>query len=453
MTTQNQTIFTFDGNPFKGVDVSAAGRQVVNQPNELNDFVIAEDTFAIDALDFAIQDGATFVNGSVEELTALAGTNANIVVIQTAFPNAGAAATAIAGTGVASGEGVFVYFNQNLQINRLVYSSDLGDPTADISILANIRTLTGDEALNALPSFTPANFFFQGENLFGSNGADNLFGAGGEDTIDGLDGNDIISGFGANDTLAGGLGDDLIFGGDGDDVLRGDLNQRSAQNNINGGDDTLFGGAGNDRIGGKSGDDALFGEAGNDELFGDRGNDLLNGGAARDTLTGGTGDDTFLFDGDRFDGVDVSAPGRQVVGEEDFITDFSFANDTYQFNAADFGISDDLSFVALDGNAPGAAVPSGANVIVLLNSDNDNNAATPFNAGLAANQIADLTSEDGAGFFVYFNSGLQLNRLVYSSNLNDASADLKILARQTDLVGQAAIDARADFSADNFSFV
>jgi len=39
---------------------------------------------------------------------------------------------------------------------------------------------------------------------------------------------------------------------------------------------------------------------------------------------------------------------------------------------------------------------------------------------------------------------------VYSTNLSDASADLKILSRQTDLVGQDAIDALSNFSADNF---
>ena len=50
----------------------------------------------------------------------------------------------------------------------------------------------------------------------------------------------------------------------------------------------------------------------------------------------------------------------------------------------------------MDGNAPGAAISPGANVIALLNSDNDNNPTTPFLAGTAANQIANLTSEDGA---------------------------------------------------------
>jgi Ca2+-binding RTX toxin-like protein len=291
------------------------------------------------------------------------------VVVQGAFANAGAAATEIAGTGVASGAGVFVYFNQTLQINRLVYSADLGSATADISILGNIRTLTGDAAQNALSTFTAPNFLLAANTV---------------------------------------VGDD--------------------NNNV------------------------LLGTAAQDFIDGRGGNDLIDGGAASDTLTGGAGENTFAFSGDPFDGADVSLPGRQVIGNEDFITDFDFAQDKYQLNAADFGVSGDVNFVALDASAPDASIPTGANVIVLLNADNDNNPATAFNAGTAASQIATLANEDGAGFFVYFNSGLQLNRLVYSTNLNDPTADLKILSRQTDLTGQSAIDALTNFSVANFEF-
>ncbi|MEO1522357.1 MAG: calcium-binding protein, partial [Cyanobacteria bacterium J06633_2] len=200
---------------------------------------------------------------------------------------------------------------------------------------------------------------------------------------------------------------------------------------------------------GDDGNNTLIGTSGRDVIDGLGGNDIIDGLGSSDTLTGGDGADTFAFSGDPFDGADVSAPGRQIVGNEDFITDFDFANDQYRFNADDFGV-DSLNFFALDGTAPGAEISGDANVIVLLNSDNDNNPDTPFLAGTAAAQIAELTTDDRAGFFVYFNSNLQLNRLVYSTNLSDASADLKILSRQTDLVGQDAIDALSNFSADNF---
>lgn len=361
--------FIVNGSPFNGVDVSADGRQVVNQPSELNEFIIADDRFVLSANDLGITRPSIFVNGTVEDLTNSTIATGNIVVVQGTFANAGAAATAIAGTGVASGAGVFVYFNQNLQINRLVYSANLGSATADISILGNIRTLTGDAAQNALPTFTTTNFLLAASTVVGDGNSNGLVGTSAQDFIDG----------------------------------RG-------------------------------------------------GNDLIDGGAASDTLAGGAGADTFAFSGDPFSGADVSAPGRQVVANEDFITDFDFTQDKYQLNAADFGISGDVNFVALDANAPGASILTGANVIVLRNSDNDNNPATAFNAGAAANQIANLVNKDGAGFFVYFNSNLQLNRLVYSTNLNDPTADLKILSRQSDLTGQAAIAALANFSAANFEF-
>ena len=77
------------------------------------------------------------------------------------FANAGVAASAIADTGIADNAGAFIYFNDNLQINRLVYASDLGDSTADISIIGNINSLSGNDALNALPEFKKNNFAFQ----------------------------------------------------------------------------------------------------------------------------------------------------------------------------------------------------------------------------------------------------------------------------------------------------
>lgn len=126
--------------------------------------------------------------------------------------------------------------------------------------------------------------------------------------------------------------------------------------------------------------------------------------------------------------------------------------DTYSFNAADFGIEGDVSFAAVDLSAEDAAIPAGANVIIVLNSDNDDDPETPFLAGTAAAQIADLVDEPGPGFFVYWNSNLGVNRVVFSEDLSDANADLKIVSRHTDLTGSDAVDALADFSADNFAF-
>ncbi|VEP11362.1 conserved hypothetical protein [Hyella patelloides LEGE 07179] len=168
---QGSDSFVFDDDPFKGDQNVIADddvRQVVNQPYELDDFTIADDLFVIDAQDFNIEGSVELVNGTIDELTGLAQgvTDANVVVVQDGFANAGAAASAIAETGVAQDAGAFVYFNENLQINRLVYSEDLGVGTADISILGNINTLNGDDALNALPEFSEDNFAFQNETGF-----------------------------------------------------------------------------------------------------------------------------------------------------------------------------------------------------------------------------------------------------------------------------------------------
>jgi hypothetical protein len=106
-------------------------------------------------------------------------------------------------------------------------------------------------------------------------------------------------------------------------------------------------------------------------------------------------------------------------------------------------VSDPLAFLS----AFGASVPpSGVNVIVLQDTPD------PFNAGLAANLIASQVTAPGPGFYIYFNSGLDMPRLVFSADLSDNTADLKILARMTNLFEQAGLDALPTFSESNFLF-
>lgn len=159
----------------------------------------------------------------------------------------------------------------------------------------------------------------------------------------------------------------------------------------------------------------------------------------------------FLFDTDPFAGTTaLTDPGRQIIGNELFINAFNFDTDAFVFDNGVFDIGPDISFFnGLAGDIPDAAF----NVIVLQSIDNDNNPATPFLAGTAANLIAASIDVDGAGFFVYHNSNLGLNRLVYSTNLNDATADLRIIARLTDQPGADAIGVLPSFSAANFRVV
>lgn len=134
-------------------------------------------------------------------------------------------------------------------------------------------------------------------------------------------------------------------------------------------------------------------------------------------------------------------------GQERFLASFDLATDRFVFNPGAFGISTLSFFSGLAADLP----TGGANLIVLQTTDNDGNPATPFGAGTAANLIAAAVEEDGAGFFVYHNSVLGVNRLVFSTNLNSNTADLAILARITSPTGAAAIEHLQQFSTDNFA--
>ena len=158
---------------------------------------------------------------------------------------------------------------------------------------------------------------------------------------------------------------------------------------------------------------------------------------------------TFTFSGDPFAGNPApTTPGRQVVGGEPSIA-FSPATDVFSFEGSFFAFVNSIAFA----NGPIASIPAaGTNVAVLRTFDDDANAATPFGAGNAANLLADRITTPGAGLFIYFNSGLDLARLVYSADLSDNTADLKILARMTNLTGAAGRDAMQEFTAADFTF-
>lgn len=155
----------------------------------------------------------------------------------------------------------------------------------------------------------------------------------------------------------------------------------------------------------------------------------------------------FRFDTDPFAGsTALTTPGRQVVGGESFIG-FDPATDVFSLDSSVFGAGPSVLFF----NGLANAIPnSGVNTIVLQTFDNDNNSATPFAAGNAADLIAARVTTSGPGFFVYFNQGLDLPRLVYSTDLSDNTADLKILFRMTNLVGQSGRDEIPMFTAANF---
>jgi len=151
----------------------------------------------------------------------------------------------------------------------------------------------------------------------------------------------------------------------------------------------------------------------------------------------------FTFSTDPFEGSDaITTPGRQIVGGENFIN-FSIATDVFLLTSPEFGVSNPVQF----GNDLAANLPtSGLNVIVLQDTPD------PLAAGSAANLIAAQITTPGPGFFLYFNSGLGMPRLVYSTDLSDSTADLKILFRLENLTGQGGRDALPTFTESNFAF-
>ena len=150
---------------------------------------------------------------------------------------------------------------------------------------------------------------------------------------------------------------------------------------------------------------------------------------------------------DPFEGTTaLTTPGRQVVMNELFVPVFNILTDEFVFDPVIFGVSS-LSFV---NNTIDNIPTSGVNTIVLRTFDDDNNTATAFGAGNAANLIAARLVTPGAGFFIYFNQGLDLPRLVFSTDLNDNTSDLKVLARLQNLGGVNGQNQLANFEADNF---
>jgi len=156
---------------------------------------------------------------------------------------------------------------------------------------------------------------------------------------------------------------------------------------------------------------------------------------------------TFTFNTDPFAGTTALAtPGRQVVGGEFFIT-FNIATDVFVLDSTVFGVGNDVLFA----NNVAAGLPaSNVNIVVLESFDDDNNPLTPFGAGNAANLIAAQVDTHGPGFFIYFNQGLDLPRLVFSTDLSDNTADLRVLFRMLNLTGQAGRDALPGFTSSNF---
>ncbi len=270
------------------------------------------------------------------------------------------------------------------------------------------------------------------ENIIGSDADETLFGNQENNVIRGGAGDDRIHPFGGVDFVDGGEGTDtLLLNGEPEGITI-DFETGIAGTNTFVNFENANGSA--------SGGDVILGDEGVNVLNGIGGDDVLNGRGGQDQLIGGDGADTFQFSGDAFNGVDVSAEGRQVAVLPDEIVDFAIAEDRFQVDGEDFSL-ELLTFA----NGLAAELSGDANVLVLQDSF--------ANAGAAASAIAandDLTADEG--LFVYFNENLGINRLVYSNDLDD-NGDISVLANLTNLEGDDALAALSTFTADNFDLI
>lgn len=154
-STVNAATILFDTDPFAGTNaLTTPGRQIVGNPGTDFTFNIGSDVLAFDIGTFGVNQ-ISFANGLSGDIPA---TGVNFVVLQDGPPlGAGAAASAIAATITSPGPGFFIYFNTNQDLPRLVYSTDLSDPDADLAILGRFPNLGGSAGFALLPTITAIN--------------------------------------------------------------------------------------------------------------------------------------------------------------------------------------------------------------------------------------------------------------------------------------------------------
>ncbi len=407
----------------------------------ISDFEVRRDTFELNAASFGVDDDLRFqnvartANDDVNADLVDVDTGNNVFVLQGIWNNAGQAATALINSGV-EGPFFFVYYNVNLDVNRLFQAEAVldengnpvldenGNPEVALQQLANLgeagqfaEGVNDDEAIAQLADFDADNFTFEfGDRIVGDRDDNVLVGTEGDDTIKGRRGDDTIDAGDGDDFVSGGRGQDVIFGGAGDDELRG----------------------------GRGADDIDGGE-GADVISGGRGADELRGGTGADTLTGGRGADAFAY-----------ADGEGG----DTILDFRISDDKFTLDAESFGVDDELQFQNVertddnDVNAGLVNVDAGNNVFVLQGIWN--------NAGQAAQALIDEGVE-GPFFFVYYNVNLDVNRLFQAEAVLDDEGNPAIDLQQLNNLGETnqfaegvndrrAINQLDDFSQSNFEF-
>lgn len=137
----------FDNDPFRGVDVSAAGRQIASQPVAISSFE-SNSLFRFSRSDFGLLNIFRFASGTADEIQAAGQVRRNAIVLLGEYSSVTDAADAITSTGIGNdGPGVFSYFDSTLGHARLVYSANLNSTSSDLSILASLLSFNTSDSL------------------------------------------------------------------------------------------------------------------------------------------------------------------------------------------------------------------------------------------------------------------------------------------------------------------
>jgi Ca2+-binding RTX toxin-like protein len=148
--------FVYNADSFKGAVFTPAANGINTSnlpPDAITDFSIVEDQFVLIGGDLGL-NRVSFQKGNSAQIAG----NGNVIVLTNPFANAAAAAKAIQdNNNIRADEGVFIYFNINLGVSRLVHSQDLSDG-GNISVLANLTNQTGQNGINNLNTFSANNF-------------------------------------------------------------------------------------------------------------------------------------------------------------------------------------------------------------------------------------------------------------------------------------------------------
>ncbi|MEM1346109.1 MAG: VPLPA-CTERM sorting domain-containing protein [Pseudomonadota bacterium] len=131
---------------------------------------------------------------------------------------------------------------------------------------------------------------------------------------------------------------------------------------------------------------------------------------------------------------DTASPGNRQG--------FDPSQDVYRLDLRDFPVNGPLSLFQGAAGDPGIAswsdnpntIGTLDNIIILQNFDNNDvdgnfpaNWDNSFNARRALEAIAANTTGNRPGFFLYWNEGLGINRLVYTENLANGAAPFRVL--------------------------